>query len=59
MSSALVLMAVFTGAAIVLLVFGLHLLFAGLRLALWVVTTKAGWITAGVLAVIYLAVRYS
>lgn len=56
--SALVLMAVFAGAAIAMLVLGLHLLLAALRLVIWFVSTKAGWITAGVLVVTYLVLRY-
>lgn len=47
--AAISLWVIWTGAALALLVFGLRLLLGAIRFALWLISTKAGWVTAGVL----------
>lgn len=39
---------------ILMFVVGIRLIIFGLHLALWMLTTKAGWITAGLLFLAYL-----
>lgn len=39
---------------ILMFVIGIRLAIFGLHLAIWMVSTKAGWITAGILFVAYL-----
>lgn len=54
MSAALMLWAFAAAVLILMFVVGFRLLAVGLRLLVWMFTTTAGWITFGVLLVIYI-----
>lgn len=54
--AAISLWVIWTGAALALLVFGVRLLLAALRFGLWLISTKAGWVTAAALFLVGLVV---
>lgn len=54
MSAALMLWSFAAVVLVLMLVVGFRLVVGGLRLAVWMISTKAGWITAGILFVAYL-----
>lgn len=54
MTAALTLWAFAAAVLVLMLVVGFRLAIGGVRLAIWMLSTKAGWITAGILFVAYL-----
>lgn len=54
MYTAFAAMALFSAMGVLMLVIGARVLIGGIRMAVWMLTTKAGWITAGLLFVAYL-----
>lgn len=54
MTAALALWAFAAAVLVLMLVVGVRLVVGGIRLGVWMISTKAGWITAGVLFVAYL-----
>lgn len=54
MTAALTLWAFAAAVLVLMLVVGFRLAIGGVRLAIWMISTKAGWVTAGILFVAYL-----
>lgn len=54
MSAAFTLMLFAALVFMLMLVVGVRVLVGGVRLAVWLVSTRAGWITAGLTAIVYL-----
>lgn len=54
MTAALALWAFAAAVLVLMLVVGFRLAIGGVHLALWMISTKAGWITAGILFAAYL-----